>query len=361
MWNHGQAIGEPIASTGHPTRYLFTDEYSWLIGNHREDVDLLLTTPSFNAIRESNHYHFGAGADCIREIFNQNSPSVLLFININPLADKAIMHFARKANPDVRVIYFLHEPFTNDKLVYGVRRALLLTLFELVIYWIVNRTDGIILPSWNAAEAFSHRYRKKFHGETCIIALPFIDKACTKVQKRKYITFVGHVRHKHQKGVDYFIEMIEESAKRQDEKLFQLVSSNRVDDLYASLSPAAQKRLHIVNSERLTDEEISKSLRDSIAVVLLQRRVMQSGVLPMAYMNGTPVIVSDLPGFTQFGEHEKTGIVLSLESSLEERFNSVEKIHRNIDKMSVACRRYYEDTFDSRQVRMHVDWIIGNY
>lgn len=356
MWNIGQAVGEPVRDKGNSVRYLLTESYQWLTANQHGVVDLV---PSVQSLRVFNVLQSKRIINRISCYFHRWPPGLLVLINQNPLLDRVLISLAKEANPNVRVISLVHEPYTAHKMVYGLKRSLLLVLYEILNGLTIAKSHGVILPSPNAMQAFNHRYRN-FGGGARLIPLPFVDKACRLEMERRYVTFLGHVRHEYQKGVDLFFEMVEASHRRGYGLEFQIISANDVTSLIRDLSSGARETLRVISGDRLRDEDISRALRQSVVVMLLQRRVMQSGVLPMAYMNGTPVIVSDLLGFTQFVDHSRTGWVLPMEPSLQERFEAIRSVQEQLDVMSSSCRQYYLETFDSRQVEKHVAWLLGD-
>jgi glycosyltransferase involved in cell wall biosynthesis len=359
MWNIGQAIGESIRFAGYPVRYLQVDDYQWMINGNRVDVDLVPQSGVFGRFGELFSLRWSSANEVLAKRFREDLPSTLVFVNSNPLVDRRVIGLARRVNPNVRVVSFVHEPYTAEKMVYGPERALLLTLYEVLNEKTIKQSDGVILPSPNAMRAFELRY-PRFRGDRHLIPLPVIDQVCLEPLERRYVTFVGHTRHAYQKGIDLFFEMVEESSSRCLGFQFQIVSSSKnLQEMITRLSARARGNLKVTSEKPLYDRDISRALRESIVVILLQRRVMQSGVIPVSFMNGTPVIVSRLDGFTQFVEHGRTGWVLPVEPSLTERFSAIENIRQNLDVMSRSCRRYYEETFDSCQVRKHVSWILG--
>ena len=72
-----------------------------------------------------------------------------------------------------------------------------------------------------------------------------------------------------------------------------------------------------------------------------------------------PPSEAHLPGLTQFVETGKTGWVVPVEPSLDARFEAIDAVRARLPEMEVACRRAYEETFDSRCVLPHVAWIVG--
>jgi len=358
MWNHGRALGETIRAEGFPVRYLLDESYAWMLGSRLDDVTLVGLGGSANPIASALALLTGGGAARLRETFRLRPPGTLVFINLNPFVDRVVIRTARSVNPQVRVVTLLHEPHTTEKSVYGWKRAQLLRVFERLSRGMARASDAVIVPSENARAAFELFYRD-FKGSARVIPLAFVDERCPEPLERRYVSFVGHIANAYQKGLDLFTEMVEASVQRSGNYQFQLVTGAAPSPVVASLSARARERLKVVHAPQLSDQAISRAIRESVAVLLLPRRVMQSGVLPMAMMNGTPVIASNLPGLTQFVEHAKTGWVVPVEPSLDQRFAAVDAIRADFDAMSIRCRDLYESVFDSRCVRPHVRWILG--
>ena len=153
--------------------------------------------------------------------------------------------------------------------------------------------------------------------------------------------------------------MVECASKTHPELRFRIVTGDDTQSLLDQISPEGRERLEIITGNPLSDETIQDSLRSSVAVTILQRRVMQSGSLPIAMMNGTPVLVTPLRGLTQFVEEGQNGRIVGLDSTPEERLLVLQEMVSNLPTMSQAARRYYEDTFDSRNVASHIPWLLG--
>ncbi len=351
-------MGQPLQSCGHRVRYLMTTDYNWLNQDSPLEIDRVPVPDLANPVSVVIRFLRNKGMARIRAVFTANPPKLLLLTNLNPFIDRIMVRIAKQINPNVRIVLYLHEPRTTQRMVYGWKRAFLLIIFESLTRNMANMSDAVILPSQNAYEVFQ-RFFKKFRGSSRIIPLPFVDEPCLEQIERRYVSLVGHIGNAHQKGVDLFCEMVEESLKRPGTFAFQLVTGENPGPLLETLSEKARMNLHVVHKAKLSDEEISRAIRESTAVILLQRRVMQSGVLPVAFMNGTPIIASDLLGFTQYINDGETGCILPVDSTLDQRFDAISRIQKDLEKMSSECRRVYEKNFDSQIVVNSVPWILG--
>lgn len=82
------------------------------------------------------------------------------------------------------------------------------------------------------------------------------------------------------------------------------------------LKAASEIQEVVLINRFIDDAELPWLFSNSKVVVLPYIEASQSGVLAMAYHYGKPVIVSDLPGLTEFVEDGKTGVVVSDEKDL---------------------------------------------
>lgn len=77
----------------------------------------------------------------------------------------------------------------------------------------------------------------------------------------------------------------------------------------------------IIINRYIANGEMKWLVSHAKSVVLPYIEASQSGVLPIAYSFGVPVIVSDLPGLTQFVENGKTGFVCKNKKDMAEALN----------------------------------------
>ena len=360
MWNIARAIGNSLVEEGHQTRYLLSGAYDWMTNAEepRADVELISTRNASNPLMSLAGFYSSGGAQQVRKAFAKDPPRILIFVNLDQFVDRVIIREAKKANPHVRIILLIHEPYTEDKKVYGWKRAGLLLVYEALTRSLIRNSAALILPSPHAAQTWKN-HSGRIETDFRMMPLPYLDERCPQDLPRTHISFVGQIKHAHQKGLDLFLELIEFSAQEGNDLQFRLVTGNNTDECLKELSPAARSKLEVVTGTPLTDAMINKALRSSFVAVALQRRVMQSGSVPIAMMNGTPMLVSQLPGLTQFIQEGENGMSSPLQSSTEERVRILQDIQQNIDSMSRSARRYYEENFDSQNVRQHIPWLLG--
>ncbi|MBR7784651.1 hypothetical protein, partial [Undibacterium luofuense] len=102
--------------------------------------------------------------------------------------------------------------------------------------------------------------------------------------------------------------------------------------------------LKIVSGKPLSNDEINSYFSQSIVVWNAYRRSMQSGVLPKAFMFGTPVLISS-NNRSEFFENNKTGIEISLTYQKSEIYEAIYRIQSDFQKFSNLAREKFLSNF----------------
>lgn len=92
------------------------------------------------------------------------------------------------------------------------------------------------------------------------------------------------------------------------------------------------------------DEEMKWLLHHMSVAVLPYIEATQSGIIPLAYLFGKPVMVSNVAGLTQFVVNGKTGFVCSTQSEWENML--VHMSDSTNDLNDKVIRKYYKDKMD---------------
>jgi hypothetical protein len=110
---------------------------------------------------------------------------------------------------------------------------------------------------------------------------------------------------------------------------------------------AAAGRLVIKSGRPLSNSEINEAYGSSLVIWNVYRRSMQSGVLPKAYLFGTPVLISaaNRSEFFVDGEH---GVEVSTRYDARELADSVRRVAVNFTRHSQSCRAAFLRHFDYR-------------
>lgn len=101
----------------------------------------------------------------------------------------------------------------------------------------------------------------------------------------------------------------------------------------------------ILLNRYISDGEMKWLFKHSKFLILPYIQATQSGIIPIAYSYGIPVITSNVPGLTQFVQNGKTGFICS---NIEDYKLKIEQMwNMNLKEMSEYCTKYYS---------LHLDW-----
>lgn len=105
-------------------------------------------------------------------------------------------------------------------------------------------------------------------------------------------------------------------------------------------------RIILIN-RYIQDYEFMALVQNALAVILPYMEASQSGVIPIAYKFGVPVITSNLGGLTQFVVQGETGFICD---SLDDYKDVIEYlVHMDRDWIRVNCKSYYESNLEWKQ------------
>ena len=109
-----------------------------------------------------------------------------------------------------------------------------------------------------------------------------------------------------------FFKLLEVSASRNSRWQFAIATGDNIHGHLEKMSPAARRNLQVFSTPRLSDTALREIASQSLAVLCLYADNMQSGIVPLAFMCGTPVIVTDIESLRESVEHKKTGYFVDL-------------------------------------------------
>ena len=93
----------------------------------------------------------------------------------------------------------------------------------------------------------------------------------------------------------------------------------------------------------ISDGEMIWLFKHAKAVVLPYIEATQSGIIPIAYKYGVPVITSDVPGLTQFVVNGETGFICK---NKDDYIRAFEAIETDAEWISKKCINYGNKNFD---------------
>lgn len=223
-----------------------------------------------------------------------------------------------------------------------VSRILLIKAFR--------KCDDIILLSQFSMELFYRKYQK-FSSKAHLLRLgahiPFEGDIISPELKNaeNYFLFFGRIDK--YKGIETLLLGYREYLNENNAPLKLVIAgagdfSNREKQLLDSIEQV------IVIRRFIHDEEIKALYLRARVVVLPYLEASQSGVLPIAYHYGKPVIISDLPGLKENVIDGKTGIIMKGNNSLPHIMRAFEN-EEHYRYMQKQIEDYYSKVFDWNQ------------
>ncbi len=337
---------------GYPVRLLLSPGYHWMNEEYSEvtHYSLALEGPA-SLWRRILSYLWFPWFD-YRRFFLKEPPLGMLVVSWHPM-NFLVLRLFKSLYPEVPTCVWLHEPFKDEKKIYGVK-AFIIYLVEWCQTLSLRYLDIAILHSRRALRLFEWRY-PEFQGEKHLIPLPFQDDPSPAARPRRYISFLG--RADRAKGIELFFTLVEGFAKNGLGGEFQIVTSSNIDKYLKILSAEALQRLRVVNRPQISDQDLRRAAAESLAVLALYKETMQSGVIPVAWMKGTPVIGTDIEGITEWVQDKETGVIVSADPSLEEIKLAIDYIRTHLQEMTERCRAEYLATFNDSNWERQYGWL----
>lgn len=338
-------LGEVLQEKGCIINYLFSRSQKWMIplselnrvsflGSSKKLADLIWDSIYLSCIRPKQ----------ISSFLNKIRPDLILFESSHPL-NVFIARLASSFNPAIKTWMLLHEPKVRKKIEHGLIQSISILGHEWWTRRLLPNITGVIVPSDVAEEQMKAAY-PSYKGYLIKVPLLFLDRNMSYPNRRRYFTFVGHAVRA--KGIDIFFDLVRSAAEERLDLEFQIVSSSRIGAYLNRLPSATRSSLKIVNKELLLDKEIDEAIRESWAILAPYRRVTQSGVLPIAYMHGTPVISLQSQAMMESVVNGYTGWLISRDASFAEWCQAMNNILSDFQRFSNNCRSYFLKHHDAK-------------
>jgi len=249
------------------------------------------------------------------------------------------------------IIYIFHEPLesVNSYLAagFGFLRTFRILLVGSVSYFFVLMSDKIVLPSKKAFETFESKYLHT-NKDYELIPLLFDDEAAhiNTGNQRPFISYIGTIAEDH--AFDEYVKFVVHAIINNCFPKYKFLVATK------STVPLAQRNALLPHIESgavvleegrpMSNEKINYYYNNSIVVWNAYRRSMQSGVLPKAYMFGTPLLVSSCNS-SEYFDNRKHGVSVSEKYDVEELKKAVVDIVTHFEKYSKCCRDKFLSTF----------------
>lgn len=340
------AFGKACEEAGYSVRYLFSHEYEWLLDNDiREKTVFIGHSLSISSmVKDSLSLQ---NKRKIEKIFLKDKPSHFYMQNYHMLN-----HYIAKlsAKYNCRFIFHVHEPYVKNKKAHGGFQQYWLYISEYMENKLLENTIVAIVSSVEASKLFDVRY-PKFKGKKVEIPLLFEDLCNDNLAKRQYISFIGPPVLA--KGPEIFLKILDFALENNLPWTFLLISRTKIDDPKFN----NRRNLEIYYNSGL-DKEFASLLRNSYAVLAPYTRETQSAGILMSYMNGTPVVSSNVGGMPEFVLSGETGCLVDVCAPVEKWVEGINFVITNFQRMSIASRKYFTDSFSGNNWKRYLEAVL---
>jgi hypothetical protein len=275
---------------------------------------------------------------------------IILFPSILAFLEVLFLKFLTRSS----IVYIYHEPLGDfqsyKKAGFSSFKTIIIYLKGFVSFLIAKLSDRLFFPSNNSYNQFLANSTGYPAKNIFLVNLLFNDESEgeseTKFIGREYISYIGTIAEDH--AFDEFINFTIYALNHNWFKAYKFLIATKshisTDQLQHLDKFIRSGRVHIKSGKPLTNNEINFFYRNSLVVWNAYRRSMQSGVLPKAYMFGSPVIISSA-NLSEFFDNYIHGIVLSDSYLPQEIKFAIDEIIKNFERYSANCRKKFLTTF----------------
>jgi glycosyltransferase involved in cell wall biosynthesis len=281
-------------------------------------------------------------------------PTFLLFYNLSPLN----LFLASAASASLAKIgLVLHDPWKMQKFNHGIAFGVVYYFVEVLQKILVKRSDFVLTLS-EYGTSLVERYYPRAKGKIVEGRILLSDGPIPEKSERKTVSIIGRINPS--TGHDEFIRLASVLRQRIPEVTFEIVTSSAQAVQSEFVRRANAAGVKIKYRKVLSETEIESAIARSICVFRMDKELTQSGVLPLCYRLGTPVIARDIPGLSQHICVGRTGYLLDSTSSPERIEQYVREFIKNRDKFNSSCRSAFSENWsESNFERFYPSLLLG--
>lgn len=271
----------------------------------------------------------------------------------------------RCMSTQTHVLYVFHEPFESIKIYrasgFGWAHVLKIVLVNLVSTATIALCDAVLLPSLTALATYKAKYTRLNSNYWCVPLL-FDDERATsdEVGDRRFFSYIGTIAADH--AFDRYVSFVQEAVDRGwlPNITFLIATRSCIPHAQRAILEeiAGSGRVVIQAGRPMSTKEINEYYRRSLMVWNAYYRSTQSGVLPKAYMFGTPVIALNRNA-NEFLEDRKTCVLIEDNANVSEIRSAVEWVAGRFDELSRHCRERFLGTFYYRSHLTTFSWLLA--
>jgi len=270
-----------------------------------------------------------------------------LFLNPSLGNEKLATNLKQKGT---KLLYVYHEPW-HMSLDYLWSEGLVGTLKAIMAHHVtipaLKLADTVIVPSQYGLRMYQ-KSDARYNANGIYLPLMYDDEAPSAIDgilaQKRHFGYIGSLCRSH--GFDQYLSFVRYALQRDLKISFLIASRNPLPASTASdpLLSRNPDRVKIYCGKPLENDEINRFYAESICVWNLYRRSTQSGVLPKAFMFGTPVIAKNIGSFPEFIQDGLNGRFASARDH-QGIYTAFDDMRSNIAAYATNSRRTFLETF----------------
>lgn len=279
----------------------------------------------------------------LAERIEKESPDYVLYCDDSVICSEVGL---KLKNREIRQLLTMHDAGgyhpTNH---VSLRTELLHRYVKFVNRSFYKRVHKFVLLSAESLSAFKSNFPRYAEHTLCMnlgAHIPAEAEVCPSELEGKegdYLLFFGRIDK--YKGIEHLLR----AYRFAEEQCLPLVIAGSGALSETEKEEAAKCKNVLLLNRYIGDGEMKYLFSHSRGVVLPYIEATQSGVIPIAYSYGKPVIVSDLPGLVQFVEKDETGMICKTDGEWTNALLALSE--GTFEGNSDAILAYYSE---------HMDW-----
>lgn len=288
----------------------------------------------------------------LKELNSFNKEKIVFYFVSPHIKNLKTLKAIHRSGLQYKTVYLYHEPITKEvkKNLYkdrGFSFSTLKYVFGLSLFngkRLVKKFDYIILPSTNAQDIFEKDNTLKKYPHS-ILHLLFLSEDNYGKSEKRYFSYIGTVANDH--GFSEFIDYLLNDSASCDLPILIATSSTLDEKIISNLKSKFNENIMIYHGTFLSNELISDLYDQTKVLWLGYKHSAQSGVLPMSYMHGTPVVCSDIPSFKEFAIPGINCEYINIFDSVSIN-DAVNQISQSLEKYKTNCISTYNKYFNPK-------------
>ncbi len=289
----------------------------------------------------------------LRSRLRRCGPDLLIFYNLSPLN----LLLAREAAArSCKVGIVLHDPWKTEKFRHNTIFGLTYLFVESLQKRLVKRCDHLITLS-NYGTLLVKRNYPGAKGKIIEGRILLPARSTPRAVARKSVSIIGRINPS--TGHEEFISLAADLRQKLPDVTFEIVTSSPEAVKPSFARRAAFAGVRIEYRGLLSEEEIEKAVARSICVFRLDTELTQSGVLPLCYRAGTPVIARNIPGLSQHVTVGRTGYLFCSRNTSEEVADYITQFAKKPEAFSENCKQAFRENWAEENFEHFYKHLIG--